>query len=492
MFTLLKRRKRGLMLLFVSIVLACVMFSGGLVYGQKSPYEGTTLRFISTRTPYMPPIAESFKEIAGQMGMKLEVIWYDWDDLRKKVILDATMGVSSWDITTAESQFLLEFAQAGALLPLDDLIETIGDPDLLAMDDFLDFQINAGKYKGKTWAFPSLNSSIALAYRTDLFNDPIEKAAFSAKYGYSLQPPETYEQFYDVCEFFTRKKGDLLAGKPLDGDFYGTVHSNRRGMFLWHDYMPYAVAFGADVIMTPAMRPTFNSPESIAAGKFYVSLAKFQPPGHINMTSGEATSIFAAGHAAVQIEFTDRIVAMVLDPQQSKVADKVGLTLSPSKEGVVGREHASVFSLNGLGIYGLSKNKEAAYKLLERFLSPENQKKVAIKYKEYLPSRYSSLSDPEVLANHPEAKILEEIARRGYPFTHPLFEGYAASLDIANTAINEALTGNKSVEEAYNAAQKELIDLFTELGYLKPETLKDWSISSGELVKFFQEAGYGK
>src|SRR3546814_14404668 len=36
-------------------------------------------------------------------------------------------------------------------------------------------------------------------------------------------PPETYEQYRDVAEFFTRKAGEKVAGETLDNDIYGIV-----------------------------------------------------------------------------------------------------------------------------------------------------------------------------------------------------------------------------------------------------------------------------
>src|SRR3546814_6011956 len=49
-------------------------------------------------------------------------------------------------------------------------------------------------------------------------------------------PPETYEQYRDVAEFFTRKAGEKVAGETLDNDIYGIVNSNKKGTYIWHDY----------------------------------------------------------------------------------------------------------------------------------------------------------------------------------------------------------------------------------------------------------------
>jgi len=57
--------------------------------------------------------------------------------------------------------------------------------------------------------------------RQDLIDDPTEKAAFKARYGYDLGVPTTQAEQSDLGEFFTRGEGELLKGEPLDHDFYG-------------------------------------------------------------------------------------------------------------------------------------------------------------------------------------------------------------------------------------------------------------------------------
>src|SRR3546814_2985453 len=58
-----------------------------------------------------------------------------------------------------------------------------------------------------------------LSYRVDLFEDPEEQKAFRDKYGYDLAPPVTWDQYYDVAEFFTRPEEKL----------WGTVEAFWRG-----------------------------------------------------------------------------------------------------------------------------------------------------------------------------------------------------------------------------------------------------------------------
>ena len=74
---------------------------------------------------------------------------------------------------------------------------------------------------GAFYGLPFYRYSQTFTYRQDILEDPIEKAAFKEKYGYDLAPATTWDQVRDMGEFFTRKKGELLKGEPLEWDFYG-------------------------------------------------------------------------------------------------------------------------------------------------------------------------------------------------------------------------------------------------------------------------------
>ena len=78
-----------------------------------------------------------------------------------------------------------------------------------------------GQAYGDQMVLPFYTYHMSMFIRQDIFDDPTEKADFKAKYGYDLKPAATDKELYDQGEFFTRKKGDLLKGKPLEHELYG-------------------------------------------------------------------------------------------------------------------------------------------------------------------------------------------------------------------------------------------------------------------------------
>jgi multiple sugar transport system substrate-binding protein len=467
--------RRRIACAFLVGILGTTLF-GTYAFAKKNPYEGVTLRTALPRFYECEAFVDCVKEAAEELGMKIEVSWYPIDDLGDKLLTDYRMNNPVWDIIFVDTMWTGKWVDSGLTIPIEKYINDhpeLVNADMLALSDFDPVAIESWTYKDQLSALPLYTLGVAMFYRADLFNNPIERRKFKEKYGYELQVPETYEQFYDVVEFFTRKKGETLAGKVLENDFYGTTHSNKVGMFLWNDFAPYAVALGADQIYDQkTMRPTFNSPEMVAAAKFYNSLTPFLPPGHTTMTSGEATSYMAEGYVAVQMEYVVRCTKMLLNPEESEVADKIGYTVLPSKEGVVGREHAAHEGGTAVSISSISKNKEAAYKLLEKAFSKEIQKKVLLQKWTgggWIPPRMPVLTDPEVEEQIPYLKTLFNKLRIPgvYYFQQPTDPIFSESLDIATAELSKMLIGKKSPEQATEDGQQKLIELFKREGYIK-------------------------
>jgi multiple sugar transport system substrate-binding protein len=476
-----KRKVRFFLLLLGLILLAAPMFAAG---GQEKTTtgpkvvvtEGVKLRvaFVPGLTE-LPPIEDCLRAAAAELGAELEVSNYSFDELHDKLVIDYTGGNPVWDYVFVQSATRAEWFESGLIEPIGKFIEEhpeLVNEELLAMDDWFQVSMDENTLDGVLTSLPLYVTGNALYYRTDILEHPEEKANFRAKYGYDLAPPDTYQQFRDVAEFFTRKAGQKLMGETLKADFYGASHSNKPINFMWFDFTNVLMAFGADNIYDPdTMRPTLNSPETIAAAQYYVDLVPFLPPGHLTMASGAATAMFAEGNVALQVEFFGRGALMSLNPENSKVSDKVAFKPDPSVPGK-GRDHASIHSGNGLALYSLSRNIEAAYKVMELAFSPRIMRKVATE--KYLPygwivPRPSLLKDPSITSLAPHLEAADQLldSSKNYFFFLPTLPEYPQCMDIAGTALSKALAGEQDVVSAFNEAQKKMEDLFKKAGYMK-------------------------
>ncbi len=460
-------------LLSILVVLLSGLSFLVLPASAQTNFSGATVKIASAQWAPFVRYMEYAKKVGKEMGIEVEVHWYPWDALRQKALLDSKAKSSAWDIVMVDTKWVAEFAKIGVVEPLDKYMNDpkVADEKLLNRNDWLPSSAPPLTYDGKLIAMPTASSFIVLAYRSDLMADAEEQGNFKKKHGYELRPPKTYQEFLDVARFFTRKKGDKLMGKTLEEDFFGASHSNKKGDFLWHDYIAYMVAAGADVIFNPkTMQPTWNSPANLAAGALYAEVAKTLPPGANVMSSGESTSWFANGRVAMVLEWSDRVIGVVENPASSKIIGKLGYALNPSWKGMEKeRPNATMDYPCPLGIWTHSKNKLAAYKLLEKMGSKEVQRRMILDAGYPYPSHLKSLYDePAVKDRYRYPTFIKQVlGTKMYLFQHPLQPIYPAALDIASLSLSEVLTGVKPLEQAYAEGQQKLTDLAKQEGYIK-------------------------
>jgi multiple sugar transport system substrate-binding protein len=428
----------------------------------------TTLTFLGPDFDEWIAFVAVANKIGKDMGIQVKPEYLPWDDVFQKALIDSKSGVRTWDYVYIYNTWVPGLAAAKALTPITDFLSTPANRTAVQPDDFIAETTAGLELNGKLWAMPTLAAPYMLGYRTDLFNDAGEKQAFQAKYGYALTVPQTYKQLLDIAQFFTRKKGEMLAGRPLDDDFYGIIMANKRGGFLFHRFEHILVAYGADLIYNPkTLQPTANSPESIAAVKYYIQLHKFMQPGTDTVTGGGAERVMAADRGAMAMDALDNMLSVLPVSSLSQVVGKVSYTLLPT--GVATRPHAQVGDANGLAIYALSQHKDEAFQLATRVLSTQGTKELMKAYPALVPMRTSVVQDLEVRRNYPLVFAAMSLMIKSKPYTAfiPPLKEWVQAMDIYESALSAALSGQQSVEDALNGAQGREIELFTRAGYLK-------------------------
>jgi multiple sugar transport system substrate-binding protein len=442
--------------------LSVILIGTTVGFAQESPYAGTTIRFLTSSNASQDAFANKLQEIGQSWGMNVDVRKVTTDELQKKVVLDYVAGADTWDlIYSGGVQRTVEWFDTGIFVDLAPFIAEIGDPELLDWEDITLSGRGAVSLDGKVTGIPMATSDQALAYRTDWFAHADEQAAFLERYGYELAPPETYEQYRDIAEFFTRKAGETVAGETLANDIYGLANSNKRGTFLWHDYQNQLMAFGAKACHPETMQAGLMDPESIEAATYYQSLIPFWPPDHINMSSGEAAALFAAGRVALTIEYYDRLVYTMAKGEGSIGPDVVGYTYPPTvPDNPRGLNHPYRAGPAVISVYSLSKNQEAAYKLLEAATSAESQVAMTREAPGFMPARTSVLE--ELKGEMPELQYLIDVANGGADalsdmdeMPYPCILAASDIGDAVSDAISAVLVGGE-VEPELEKAQAKL------------------------------------
>lgn len=403
------------------------------------------------------------------MGITIEIIEVPFADVYQVLKTEFVAGSGAFDVVTFYPSYIGDFAGNGYLLPLDDLMArepaSVWDPN---MDDVLaPFRELYNKWGGQTYALTIDGDVLVMMYRADLFSNEDEKAAFMEQYGRELRPPETWSEWLEVAEFFTRDAGETLAGEVLTQPFYGTAEFGRRGFsYAW--YLNRAASNGV-MLFDEQMNPGINSPEAVAALQNMIDTLKFAPPDVLNFGYDELRDAFIGSQLAMVVQWTD-VPKKAADPSISRIAGKVGVGRVPGFE--VGGEvaHRSMMPVGRVvGVAADSDVPEAAYCVAKHIAYNTSLENVSTSLTGLDPYRMLHLTHPEAFAplmgqENAEAYLagLQVALADGYP---DLFiPGAAQYQDALDIQVNRALAGEVSAQEALDAVAAAWNEITDRLG----------------------------
>jgi len=385
--------------------------------GQK--FAGKTIRFVATNHPYPEAIKALIPEFEKQTGIKVNMESYFEDQLTQKLTVEMTSGSSTIDV------FMTRPLQEGRLFSKNKWYEPL-NPYLSdaaktpAAWDWADFQksaVDATTLNGTTYAVPIVSEWQMLFYRKDLF----EQAG--------LKPPTTLEELE-------------AAAKKLhnpEKDIYGIVSRGQRGAAVTQ-FSSYLFEFGGDFLKDG--KSVIDTPEAVKAIQYYGRILKdYGPPGVTNMSWPQAQALMASGKVAMWTD-ASTLLPGLLDPQKSKISDKVGLALFPA--GPAGFKPFNVVPW-AVSVSAQSKNKDAAWEFVKWLSSKDVMKKAQLAGN--TTARNSIWSDPEITAKLQPglADIAKKTAATATPYDRPLMTAVVEARD----AIGDVLV--KSIESGGTA-----------------------------------------
>lgn len=423
-------------------------------YSPTKEFEGVTLRITTHTSIHADWLRIVIPEFERLTGIKVEIVEFPYDALTQKTMSVFLAGSDAYDLIETPGPAIPKFVPPGHIEKISpDMVK-----ELELETDIPGIMGKLGKHEGE-WYLAAFNANnYILAYRTDLFNNPVEKQAFKARYGYELRLPETWEQLMDIAKFFTRKKGEKLAGKTLDHDFYGYSHISQKGTRLNYVFLTRVHLFGAKTF-DENMRVAFNNEQGIAAVQSFIDMFPYCPPGVKTYTWGDCFESLAQDLVAM-CEQWPCVVPMAQNPEKSKVVGKVSLTSIPTKKGV------PPIAYGGGWQYGVSKyssHKEAAFELLKYVTSTETTIQAPLNDLQE-PARFSGYTHPKLLKKYPHFKENLKILK-GRVWITPLIPEYTHLADIGSAIISDTFQGKHTPKEAVDLIAKEWEKLLEEAGY---------------------------
>ncbi|MBN1837505.1 MAG: sugar ABC transporter substrate-binding protein [Spirochaetales bacterium] len=385
-------------------------------------------------------------------GVKVEFEEVPFAQLHEKMILDFASQAGTYDFVISLTDWVTELVRGEYLVALDDYIKK--DPPEDWPNAFPKGLLSIQTVNNKLYGLPCHDGPIMLYYRKDLFQDPQEKSAFKAKYGYDLQPPETWDHFLDMTRFFTR---------PADNLWGTCIAAKQGGQQLAYDFFLMLWSFGGE-IFDANYKPTFNSDAGVKGLQYYIDLRnkwEVTPKASTTYDETENGPVYLNGNAALMWHWS-HIASWAELPDRSKIMGNNGYTLFPVAR--KGLPHTTLSIYWFFGISSASKNKDATYELINWLTNKENDKLDA--FNGTVACRLSTYRDPDVLAKFPFYANIEKLLS-GETRTTPQIPEYAQVDDIIGVACSKAIAGEMSAKAALDDAAAKVEDLMRKAGYYK-------------------------
>jgi len=420
-----------------------------------APYEGVTIRTIGEALPPLEAMAELKDEFEERTGIELVIEMYEHSEAVNKVMLDLNSRRGRYDFILQPHRELGRFVENGHVVALDQFMDdpALRDPEFKPEEVLYErLWKEISWYDGKMYGYPFTALTMYMWYREDLVEDPSEREGFQAKFGYELQPAQSWDQYRDLAEWFTR---------PEEG-LYGTALQGKRHEALWYEWLNFLYSFGGDMMEVEAGSEcgpiVVNSPQAVASLEYYKSLMQYSPPDTLNYFWDDVMALMQQARVFQLIMWNDATYAVSEDAEASKVAGKMGFGMVPQGEGgKVGQVEGWTYL-----IPASSKNQEAAFLFIQWMMELDQQ------LRQHLnggaSARPDVYADPEVqkLAYTEASMRTNEVA-----IPKPTIPESPQITDILVRELSAHLAGGKSAKEALDTAAQEMHGLLGDCAPLR-------------------------
>jgi multiple sugar transport system substrate-binding protein len=420
------------------------------------PYEGAELRIVNTEVvpilAYEHEILDPAYEEASGVTLIYENVAHS--DLLPRIQTMCAAGGDDFDIMFVEDGWAGALSAMGCLQELDSLyLAAPGDshPDDFTTRAFGTVAMNKEKWVG----IPTLVAVGMFAYRTDLFGDPDEQAAFQEAYGRELTVPQTWEELAEVGEFFTRPEDELWGFNYR----YGTPNN------ILFDYMiHFGFSRGVD-FFDADFNPLFGTDAAIETAEFFAGqdFLNLQPPGRESYQFGEVLQNFTQGKVAMY-GTESWAIPLLLDPEASIVAEHTAFAPIPGwRNPDTGEIQSSLLSAGPAYMINANisdERKAVAWDYLQ--LAHGKQFARLLADQRGAGHRTSALTDPDLVAKWPHLTANYEAAKVG--IGRPAEPWWPEAENAIGRALQEIAAGGDAAS-LMAEANADIVEIVADAGY---------------------------
>ena len=447
----------------------------GLASAACAPdYSGVTLTVSTQNGPF---IASALKTAADSWQEKtcgtVEIVEFPFSELYPKFLTAMSQQTGDFDVIGFIPAWAPDFAPFLSTMPAEMQQGPAWEDIHPVYRERLMSWGGEGKSATMDGAMHMLN------YRADLFEDEANKATFKEQYGYDLAAPVTWDQYYDIAQFFT-------ASDAVD---FGTAEAYRRGGQQFWYFFSHAASYtnnpntpGAMFFDPETMDAQINNPGWLKALEDYKRGLEFNPPGALNNGSGDVRPLYSGGTVAMNIDWAD---SGVLGATEGAIAGNVRTAVLPGATEIWNSETESWDSFDSpvaspflafggwqLAVPGDSRNSEAAWSYVAEVTSPEVSGQAIVTantgVNPYRLSHYENLDNWSAIFTPAEAKSYLTAQRASLDADNVALDlrlpGFFSYTEVLEIELSKAIAGQVEPQEALDAIAAEWNKLTDEFG----------------------------
>ncbi|HWV48460.1 MAG TPA: sugar ABC transporter substrate-binding protein [Microbacterium sp.] len=431
----MKKRILPLVALGVTATLGLAACSGdsGDGAGDGASGEGKTLDVWIMQgtnpdsTAFLDEVAAAFEE---ETGAKVEFEEVQWADAHDRFVTSIA-GETTPDIAETGTTWTAEFADAGALVPLDEYV----DAEDGLRDDLVEGLEVAGTYDEELYGMPWYAGVRSIIYRADIFEE------------LGLEAPKTWDDIITAGEAIKAAHPEIMPF-PVPGDAEFQVY-------------PWVWGAGGEIATLDGDTWTseLDSAESQEGLQFYTDLATkhgFSSAGATTWKETDLRDAFVAGNVAMMLSGSWTPNAIL--EANPDLEGKLGAAVIPGQDGGIA---PSVLGGSHLSVFNTTENADLAWQLVKLMTTGEFAEKWADETG-YFPGVQSAMEEALASTDPLVAPFAQQMVEGGasVPVT-PNF-GAVQAKKTTNAMLQSILSGQKDVKTATEDAATEMTELLNQ------------------------------
>ena len=411
------------MIILVVVLMALLMTCGCMDQRELSGSTGLTILVDNQdQMETVRDIAVSYQNRTGTQ-VSVKEVPADWNP---------ESGTLSGDLLVTDMNRIPVFAGADKLVALNPHLNLSGSqlnwtlferPTLVMVGEY-------PEKSGDIYALPFSQDALGIAYRADLFDDPVIAEAFCKTQGYPLGIPGTYEELNTLASYFS----DNTSGRSGIG-FAGLNGSDPRSS----PWLSIVSSYGSRVMDRPQGKASgiWNSSKTESALLMLQNLSKSEPDGALQWGDREVIDAFNSGKVTMAITWFSRFPEIEAAGEEHNLS--VGFIPLPGQT-LNGVPHRGItVKMNGIGMV-TGGSQERALAFLTWFYSPEEQ--LALASSGQQPSVVTVLDSYQYLSMNLYNRVFPESIRMGVTETKGKNTG--AIRQICEETVREFLSSRET------------------------------------------------